>query len=84
MTLQEFCLLPKREQIEILHQQAVYIGKRKRRLHTTILFQLDAFYVEVQYRQYRKVVQEIYCTASTTIVDSYLDQINVEGLVGVP
>ena len=84
MTLQEFSLLPRREQIVVLHEQAVYIGKRKRHLHTTILFQLDAFYIEVQYRRYRQVVQEIYCTASTTIIDSYLDQINVEGLVGVP
>lgn len=81
MNLQEFCKLTQEVQINILHKRAVYIGKRKRHFRTTLLFQMDAFYVEVQYSRYRQVVEQLYCTASTAIVDAYLDQIDVAALV---
>lgn len=82
MGLKEFCSLPIEEQIEHLYEEAVYIGKRKRHFRTTLLFQLESFYVEVQYAQYRQVVNQIYCTTATSVIDGYLDQINVEDLVG--
>lgn len=81
MKLQEFGKLKQKEQIDILHRHAVYIGKKKRHFLTTLLFQLDAFYVEVQYSRYRQVVEQVYCTASTSVVDAYLDQIDVAALV---
>jgi hypothetical protein len=81
MTLFDFQLNPIPEQVAILYQQGVYIGKRKEDELIVLLYQLESFYVEVIYRNYRRYVARIRCTASTSVLDPYLEQINVEDLV---
>jgi hypothetical protein len=41
------------------------------------LFQLHGFYVEVFYKQYRKIIDHIITSDSTEILHPYLDQINI-------
>ena len=83
MTLPDFKLLDYRAQTDLLHKEAVYVGKRKIFSRSVVLFQLYTFYVEVYYDEYRKIIRCIRCTDSIEIVDPYLEQINVEELVSI-
>jgi hypothetical protein len=82
MTLLEFKIKNTRNQISILYKQGVYIGKRKQGNLTVLLYQVDSFYVEVVYRLYRRYIAKIRCSGSTKMLDPYLEQIDVEYLVG--
>lgn len=81
MTLFDFQLLPDADKIDLLYNQGVYLGKRKQNDVTILLFQVEGFYVEVFYKKYRKYVSRIYCFGSTSLLDPYLEQIDVEHLV---
>ena len=83
MTLPEFKLMDYEKQVDLLHKEGVYVGKRKIFSQTVMLFQLHTFYVEVYYRVYRKVIDHLNSTASTQILDPYLEQINVEEVVNI-
>jgi hypothetical protein len=78
MTLLEFQLLSQNKQVTILYRHGVYIGKKKNSDQTRLLYQLESFYVEVTYTSYRRYIHKICITDSTTILDPYLEQINVE------
>lgn len=80
LSLEEFVNLPQELQFEILHKHGVYVGKRKLAKQTIVLFQLHGFYVEVYYRQYRKIIDHIVTSGSTDIVQPYLDQIHIRDL----
>ena len=82
MTLFDFQLLSDNERIHLLYHEGVYIGKRKKEQLTALLYQLDSFYVEVIYRKYRRHIASMRCTASTAILDPYLEQIPVEHWAG--
>lgn len=81
MRMSEFELLSRKDQIAILHQEGIYIGKRKTTRFIKLLFQLDSFYVEISYVSYRLSIQKMRYSDSTTILDPYLGQIDVEYLV---
>jgi hypothetical protein len=74
----DFQSLPQEDQITLLYQQGIYIGKKKAEQFTKLLFQLESFYVEIIYICYRKSIQKIRYSDSTTILDPYLEQIDVE------
>lgn len=78
LSLTEFMKLPQDLKFEVLHKHGVYIGKRKIERKTVVLFQLHSFYVEIYYRQYRKLVENIITSDSTEILQPYLDQINIK------
>lgn len=82
MRMSEFELISARRQIAILYEEGIYIGKRKTGTHVKLLFQLDSFYVEIVYTSYRLAIYQIRCSDSTTMLDEYLGQIQVEYLVG--
>lgn len=80
LSLTEFVDLPQELQFEILHNHGVYVGKRKSEKQTIVLFQLHGFYVEVYYKQYRRIIDHIVTSSSTDILQPYLNQINVRDL----
>ena len=82
MTLFDFQLLSEGDQITVLYNEGVYIGKRKKKEMTALLYQVDSFYVEIVYKKYRRYIASMKCTASTAILDPYLEQISVEYLAG--
>jgi len=82
MKLLEFQLLSAPEQVNVLYEQGVYIGKRKKAHLTRLLYQIDSFYVEVVYRMYRRHIVGMRCSDSTGFLDPYLEQIDVEHVVG--
>lgn len=80
LSLTEFIDLPQELQFEVLHKHGVYVGKRKLGDETVVLFQLHGFYVEVYYKQYRKIINHIITSDNTDILQPYLDQINIRDL----
>lgn len=76
----DFLQLSVTEQFDLLQRDGVHVGKRKDSDLAVILFQLYGFYVEVFYKQYRKVVDHIVTSESTDILQPYLDQIQVRDL----
>jgi len=81
MTLLEFQSLSQDEQVTILYCQGIYIGKKKNKKYTKLLYQLESFYVEVFYSSYRRIIHKIIVSNSTTILDPYLEQIKLEYFV---
>lgn len=78
MRLCDFLLLHNNEKTALLYEEGVYIGKRRLADKTVLLFQLEGFYVEVYYRQYRRYIERIGCFSDTGRLDPYLTEINVE------
>ena len=78
MKLAEFRLFSESEQLDLLYEQGVYIGKRKEGAGTILLYQLDSFYIELFYRKHRCSITRMHFTASTDILEPYLEQINIE------
>jgi hypothetical protein len=81
MMLLEFKSLSQDDQVVILYCQGVYIGKKKNKWCTSLLYQLETFYVEVSYTSYRRFIHQIVVTDSITILDPYLEQIQLEYFV---
>jgi hypothetical protein len=81
MNLDHFRLLSKKEQFELLSQHGVYVGKRKEDEMTTVLYQLDTYYVEIFYKQYRKYVSHVRFFTTTDEIQPYLEQIDVQRLI---
>jgi hypothetical protein len=81
MTMLEFKLLTQNEQIDLLYAEGIYIGKRKKNDQDLVLYQLESFYVEIIYHEYRKLINKIRCFNSTSLIEPYLEQIFVENLV---
>ena len=77
MTLETFLTLTEEEQLTLLTEEGIYIGKRTDRNLLSILYQLDRFYVEILYREYRRHIWVINCTNSTSILDPYFDQVEL-------
>lgn len=80
LRLKDFLELSEKEQFDLLHTNGVHVGKRKNGRQTVILFQLHEFYVEVFYKQYRKVIDHIRTSGSTEILQPYLDQVHIRDL----
>lgn len=81
MTLYEYHSLSEDVQIELLYEQGIYLGKRKDRQITAVLYQLFDFYVEVLYIKYRYHIHEMKYFHSTDLLQPYLEQIDVEELM---
>ena len=73
----EFERLSENRQVDILYHDGVYIGKQKGFCSTLLLFQLESFYVEIDYLVYRMKIYSIECFASTASLDPYLSQIEL-------
>jgi hypothetical protein len=73
----EFEHLSENRQVDILYHDGVYIGKQKGFCSTLLLFQLESFYVEIDYLVYRMKICRIECFTSTSYLDPYLSQVEV-------
>lgn len=78
--LDEFLELSETEQFELLRRDGVHVGKRRIGRQTVILFQLYVFYVEVYYKQYRRVIDHFVTSESTDIFQPYLEQISIRSI----
>ena len=76
----DFELLSQEMQLDLLHRDGVFVGKRKLSEQTVVLFQLYSFYIEVHYKKYRKNIDHLNITSAIEVLQPYLDQINVRDL----
>jgi hypothetical protein len=85
MKLCEYENLPEAEQLELIQNDGIYIGKRWEKKYSILLYQIEDFYIEVIYRKYRCFVSSIRCFRSTLLLEPYLEQIDIEpfGLITV-
>jgi len=74
MKYEDYNLLPEDKKTAVLWKGGIYIGKRKTEEHTIVLYQLDAFYVEVFYTLYRKHIDRIECSENTSLLDLYAEE----------
>jgi hypothetical protein len=75
LSLIQFQELPEQVQIELLVSWGVYVGKRRDDDQVIILFQLHGFYVEIYYKEYRKVIDYVLSSESMEMLQPYMDQI---------
>jgi hypothetical protein len=66
------------DQLDLLYERGVFIGKRKNGVASVLLYQLEGFYVEVYYKKHRRFASKILSFTNTAVLDPYLDQIEVE------
>ena len=66
------------DQLGQLWRKGVYIGKRKEDGRVITIYQLESFYVEIHYRKYRSVIENIVISEDPLILEPYLEQIEVE------
>ncbi len=81
MTLYEFHLLEEMQQVDLLYEEGIYLGKRKKKNQSVVLYQIGDFYVEVYYNKYRYLIDEVRYFHSTDLLQPYLEQIDVDELV---
>jgi hypothetical protein len=81
MTMNCFLALPEEQQLTLIGEEGVYIGKRNCKPYHSLLFQLDCFYVEILYSRYRLEIVHMLCTKSTRLLDTYLDPVDIGLLV---
>ena len=81
MTVFEFDELPERDQLDQIYREGVYIGKRVKGGKPALLYQLEGFYIEVLYSQYRRYIHRVKCFSSTAPIEPYLEQIPIGLLV---
>ena len=80
MKLCEFENLPESDQLALIQEDGVYVGKLWKRKYSILLYQVDDFYVEVVYKKYRCYVSSIRCFRSTLLLEPYLEQVDIEPL----
>lgn len=78
MTLHEFNQLDEMEQAEAVWDGG-FIADREDSEHKILLYQIDAFYVEVYYHKEYNVIRRFRSFSSTNELDPYLDKINLNG-----
>jgi hypothetical protein len=81
MTLVDFIILPIEQQIDLLYNHGVYVGKIKLNDITVLLYQMDAFYIQISYSRYRVSIDTIQCFETTEVLEPYLEQIQFEYFV---
>ncbi len=81
MTLYNFRHLSYNDQVDLLHKDGVYIGKRKEERNFIVLYQLHGFYVEIFYRKYRRLITHLHCFTTTEQLTPYLEEVDVEELM---
>ena len=81
MTKYQFRLLSEKEQVYLIYKDGVYIGKRSEDGLSIVLFQVEGFYVEVYYTQYRVHISHICCYNTIDALAPYLEDIEIHDLV---
>ena len=78
MELSDFEILSEKEQVDLLRRNGIYVGKHKTGNSIFLMFQLERFYVEIEYKKYREYIKTIKCFESTNYLDPYLTEIKIE------
>jgi hypothetical protein len=81
MTLFEFRQLPADVQAQATRDNGVHLSIRFSVLHAILLWQIDAFYVEIFYNRLDNSIEKLRSFRSTIPLRSYLSQIDIEAVL---
>ena len=80
MTFNQFKYLSEDDQELILWRKGVEIARNADAIYHYILYQVDGFYLEVQYVMPERTIMQIACFEDVDFLEPYLRKINVESL----
>lgn len=81
MKMNKFNCLDELRQIELIWSAGVLIGSRQEGFYKILLYQIDAFYVEVFYQYFQGKMAKIKSFSDTDQLGPYLKNINIEPLL---
>ena len=81
MSYSEFLQLDEMEQYLFMVNEGVQIARRRDHLYRYFLYQFDAFYIEVKLHLKQTVLRGLISTSATSILDKYLDKINISAAI---
>lgn len=81
MKLSDFILLNGEEKKQAVLHEGVLIAKRKDLRSIAFLFQIQNFYVEACFNVQNKDIEEFRVFDHTTLLQPYLDDIQIDGLM---
>ena len=81
MKLSQFIMLNEQEKTQVLMCEGILVGKQKELPMIRFLFQMDAFYVTMYCDSSSKQVKEFTAFTDTGLLQSFLDQISLNGIV---
>jgi hypothetical protein len=76
MTLEQFQLLDEARQAETIWEGS-FIADREDEGYKILLYQVDAFYVEVFYDKASNAIQRHFAFSSTDLLEPYLEKIKI-------
>ena len=80
MTFNQFKYLSEDDQESILWKKGVELARKSDNYFHYILFQVDGFYMELQYIVPQKTITRIACFEDTDFLEPYLEKINIDFL----
>jgi hypothetical protein len=80
MTLPEFAVLEKQEQINLIKSMGTFLFIRQEAGIDVVLYQINGFYAEVYFEAYNKKNMRIRSFDDTALLDVYLKEINISEL----
>lgn len=80
MTRYHFNVLDENEKANTIWKKGVLLGERKDAFHKIMLYQVDAFYVEVYHHTHFNVITKIQSFSSTNKLQPYLSEMDLNGL----
>ncbi len=76
----DFLQLEENEQIELLWYNGEHIATRKDGEFMMLLYQVEAFYVEVHYQTKQRLITKYLCFECTDLLDPYLKTVDLSPL----
>ncbi|HEV7331780.1 MAG TPA: hypothetical protein VGN63_12145 [Flavisolibacter sp.] len=80
MTLPEFAVLEKQDQIKLIKSEGTFLFIRQEAGIDVVLYQIKGFYAEVYFEAYNKKDMRIKSFDDTALLDAYLREINISEL----
>jgi hypothetical protein len=80
MKVPELLSCSQEDQLHKLSAEGVFLLKRGHGNNAVLLYQLEDVYVEIHFLQYRMFIKELMYTKHTTILEPYLEQVDISEL----
>ncbi len=84
MTCKQYKNLGETDQEFILWARGVVLGQRVEEINMYVLFQVDGFYIEVQFHKPTAAVIGFHTFDDTDLLEPYLEQIDIDSVFDSP
>lgn len=73
VSCEEFSRFTTEEKAAMIHREGIYIGKLNKSGFIVLLYQIEDFYIEIYYIEFRAEVDHFICTKDINILDEYFN-----------